>query len=61
VKPFQSPPPHISRADVPLPQLQRDLRALLANQRADIAAGRLQQLLAPDTSPTPDPNIQETP
>lgn len=47
MKPFQSPAPHISRADVPLSTLQSDLRRLIAKQRADVAADRLKQLLGP--------------
>jgi hypothetical protein len=59
IKPFQAPAPHISRADVPLSQLQRDLRDLIDRQRTDTAAERLQCLLAPDTRPISDPTSQE--
>ncbi|MCZ4509924.1 hypothetical protein O3Q52_17315 [Streptomyces sp. ActVer] len=38
LKPFQSPPPRIERADVPLSTLQADLRDLVARQNEQRAA-----------------------
>jgi hypothetical protein len=49
-------PRDIADLDVPLTQLQSDLRRLLAKQRVDAAAERLGQLLAEqpdDIPPTP--------
>ncbi|UPZ27727.1 hypothetical protein MUK60_07745 [Streptomyces sp. LRE541] len=45
-KPFQSPPPHISRADVPLSTLRERMTALVERQRRDAAVERLRLLLA---------------
>jgi hypothetical protein len=59
VKAFQSPPPRIDRADVPLTTLQRRIRELVARQRqesaglADRSAERLTTVLAP-TQTTPE-------
>jgi hypothetical protein len=68
VKAFQSPPPRIDRADVPLPDLEERLRTLAADQAeavadvppgrhldrlADASAARLRALLAPATT-TPE-------
>lgn len=36
-KPFQHPAPHISRADVPLTQVQEQMRELVARQREAVA------------------------
>jgi hypothetical protein len=46
VKPFQSPPPHITRADVPLSTLRERMTALVERQKQDAAAERLRLLLA---------------
>ncbi|MEV0556317.1 hypothetical protein AB0I27_23045 [Streptomyces sp. NPDC050597] len=59
MKPFQSPPPRIERADVPLSKLQSDLRDLVAQQRVDVAAERLQRLLGASTD-NPAPTPEET-
>lgn len=45
-KPFQSPPPHISRADVPLSTLRERMTALVERQKRDAAVERLRLLLA---------------
>lgn len=45
IKPFQSPPPHISRADVPLSTLRERMTALVERQRQDAAAEQLRLLL----------------
>jgi hypothetical protein len=53
VKDFQSPPPHITRADVPLSTLRERMTALVERQKRDVerqrqeaSAERLRLLLA---------------
>lgn len=46
MKPFQSPPPHISRADVPLSTLRERMTALVERQKQDAAVERLRLTLA---------------
>lgn len=45
-KPFQSPAPHISRADVPLSTLRERMAALVERQKRDAAVERLRLVLA---------------
>ncbi len=46
MKAFQTPPPHISRADVPLSTLRERMAALVARQKQDAAVERLRLVLA---------------